>query len=126
MPRKRTKTAVSHETATKVAEGVGEALARAVNRLESLDAERARAYAQLLALQERLNVQVARLGRAIGRTMTSASPGRAGGRGRPRVKTPGVAAKRPATGRKPPTCSICGKPGHNAQGHAKWKASKSG
>ena len=65
MPRKRTKEAIAHETATKVAEGIGEALARIVNRLESLDAERERAYKQLLGLQERFNAQVGRFGRAL-------------------------------------------------------------
>ena len=127
--------AVAHETATKVAEGIGEALARAVNRLESLDADRERAYTQLLGLQERLNAQAARFGRAIGRTVTMASAGRAGVRGRLRKKTRGIAAKsRSRMTRKSPTkqgrrkgrikCGICGTPGHNARGHAKWTASQ--
>ena len=137
MPRKRTKEAIAHETATKVAEGIGEALARIVNRLESLDAERERAYKQLLGLQERFNAQVARFGRAmiIGRTVTTASAGRTGVRGRLSKKTRGVAAKsRSRITRKSPTkqgrrkgrikCGICGTSGHNARGHAKWKAAQ--
>ena len=135
VPRKRTREAVAHETATKMAEGIGEVLARMVNRLESLDAERARAYKQLLGLQERFNAQVARFGRAIGRTVTTAPAGRTGVRGRLSKKTRGVAAKsRSRITRKSPTkqgrrkgrikCSICGTSGHNARGHAKWKASQ--
>ena len=133
--KKRTKEAVAHETATKVAEGIGEALARMVNRLESLDTERERAYKQLLGLQERLNAQVARFGRAIGRTVTTASAGRGRLRGRPGKKVRGGAAKsRSNATRKSPTaqsrkkgrikCGICGTPGHNARGHAKWQASQ--
>ena len=135
MPRKRTKEAIAHETATKVAQGIGEALARIVNRLESLDAEREGAYKQLLWLQGRFNAQVGRFGRALGRTMTTVSAGRAGVRGRHRKKTRGVSAKsRSRITRKSPTkqgrrkrrikCGICGTSGHNARGHAKWKASQ--
>ena len=76
MPRKRTKEAIARETATKVAEGIGEALASMVNRLEFLDAERERAYKQLLGLQGRFNAQVARFGRAIGRTVATKSSSR--------------------------------------------------
>ncbi len=135
MPRKRSKEAVAHETATKVAEGIGEALARVVNRLESLDVERASVYKQLLGLQERLNAQVARFGAAIGRTVTAASAGRTGVRGRLSKKTRAIAAKsRLRIARKAPTkqgrknrrikCGVCGTLGHNARGHAKWKASQ--
>ena len=137
MPRKRTREAVAHETATKMAEGIGEALARMVNRLESLDSERERAYKQLLGLQERFNAQVARFGRALGRTVTTVSAGRTGAAGRQSKKTRRLAAKsRPRATRKSPTkqrrkkrrikCGICGTSGHNARGHAKWKAAANG
>ena len=65
----------ARETATKVAEGIGEALARMVNRFESLDTDRERAYKQILGLQKRFNDQVARLGRAIERTVTTSQAG---------------------------------------------------
>ncbi len=84
MPSKRAKGTVAHETATRVAEGMGEALGQIVNRLESLDSDRERAYAQLLALQEHLNAQVIRFGRAIERVATTAASGRQDADQRPR------------------------------------------
>ena len=137
VPRKRTEEAVAHETATKMAEGIGEALARVVNRLESLDSERERAYKQLLGLQEHFNAQVARFGRALGRTVTTVSAGRPRVRGQHSKKPRGLAAKsRSRAPRKSPTkqsgkkrrikCGVCGTSGHNARGHAKWKAAANG
>ena len=133
MPEKRTREAVVHDTATKVAEGIGEALARAVNRLESLDVDRERAYQQLLELQERLNAQVARFGRVIGRTVTVTSSAPEGVRSRLGQQPRGAAADA-RRGRRSPakqgrkkgriTCGVCGTPGHNARGHARWKASQ--
>lgn len=126
----RRKEAAAREAATKVAEGIGEALARVVNRLESLDAERARVYKQLLGLQERINKQVAHFGDALGRTKSTGTTGRSGDESRAQ----GEVVKRRATttrtttkgaGRKRPiSCGICGTPGHNARGHAKWEASR--
>ena len=133
MPRKRTKEEVAHETATRVAEGIGEALGRIVNRLESLDAEREHAYEQLLTIQERLNAQVARFGRAIGRTTRGASPARTSVPRQPSKKTREISAKSRSVETKAKQhrkkvrikCGICGTPGHNARGHARWKASQS-
>ena len=118
MPRKRTKKEeVAHETTTRVAEGIGQALGRIVNRLGSLDAEREHAYEQLLAIQERLSAQVARFGRAIGRTEKtreiSATGCSVGTKGKQRQKRVRI------------KCGICGTLGHNARGHARWKASQS-
>ena len=125
--------------ATKVAEGIGEALGRIVNRLESLDADRDRAYEQLLALQERLNEQVLRFGRAVGRTMTTAPAGRPeadrrpGRRRRQRPVPPEGSAQSEITQRSRPVnkgtpsrirCGVCSTPGHNARGHARWDASR--
>ena len=117
MPRKRTKEEVAHETATRVAEGIGQALGRIVNRLGSLDAEREHAYEQLLAIQERLSAQVARFGRAIGRTEKTRETS-ATGRS---VETKGTQRQKKVRIK----CGICGTPGHNARGHARWNASKS-
>ena len=116
MPRKRRNGSVAQETATKVAEGIGEALARLVNRIESLDTERARAYSQLLVLQKRLNTKVARFGRAIGQKVT-ASAARSRG---PAQKTATQSDRR----KRQVTCGTCGTRGHNARGHAKWKAAQ--
>ena len=135
MSKKRTTKTAARETATKVAEGIGEALARMVNRFESLDTDRERAYKQILGLQKRFNDQVARLGRAIERTVTTSQAG-ASPSDRLGKQTRGAARKsRARTSRKPPTtrggkksrisCGICGTPGHNARGHAKWEASQS-
>ncbi len=129
MPRKRTKEEVAHETATQVAEGIGEALGRIVNRLESLDAEREHAYEWLLAIQERLNAQVARFGRGIGRTTRGASPARTSVPRQPSKKTREISAKSRSVETKAKQhrkkvrikCGICGTPGHNARGHARWK-----
>ncbi len=146
MPRTRTTT---EDKTTKVAEGIGRALAKVVNRLESLDTERDKAYAQLLTLQARLNTQVARLGRTIGQKARAVAkrqapgrpvakrqtPGRPVGRGRttarPATRRPRAATSRskpaaPKRGRtkKTITCGICGTRGHNARGHAKWQAAK--
>ena len=65
MARKRRKKVEAQQTAARVAEGIGEALASVVNRLESLEAEREKAYAQLVELQRRVNAQVFQFGRAI-------------------------------------------------------------
>ena len=137
MPRTRTTT---EDTTTKVAEGIGRALAKVVNRLESLDAEREKAYAQLLTLQARLNTQVTRLGRTIGQKARTVAKRQAPGRPVPKRQPPGrpVATRRrraakpgakPGTStrggtKKTITCSVCGTPGHNARGHARWQASK--
>jgi hypothetical protein len=131
MPRTRTTT---EDKTTKVAEGIGRALAKLVNRLGSLDAEREKAYTQLLALQARLNTQVTRLGRTIGQKARTVAkrqaPGRPAGKGRlpgpPATRRPRAtpaAATRTRT-KKTVTCSVCGTRGHNARGHAKWQASK--
>lgn len=126
MPRTRTTT---EDKTTKVAEGIGRALAKVVNRLESLDTEREKAYAQLLTLQARLNAQVTRLGRTIGQKARTVGKGRLPERPatrRPRAPasraTP-AAPKRTRT-KKTVTCSVCGTRGHNARGHAKWQAAK--
>ena len=119
MPRKQRNGSVAQETATKVAEGIGEALARIVNRIESLDTERARAYSQLLVLQKRLNTKVARFGRAIGQKVTASAARSARSRG-PARKT----ATRPGRQKRQVTCGTCGTRGHNARGHAKWKAAQ--
>ena len=103
MPRTRSKKQGAHDTATRVAEGIGEALARIVNRLESLDAERDRVYKQLLALQDRVNPQTASRRTTKKKTRSKTR--------RPRKKAQ-------------IKCGICGTPGHNARGHAKWKASR--
>ena len=126
MPRKRASEAVTDDAATRMAEGIGQALARVVNRLESLDAEREKAYRQLLKLQDRLNKEVARVGHAIGQRVGRVGGGRT--RGRPAAKphskqTKTVVTKRGRT-EKRITCGICGTPGHNARGHAKWEASR--
>ena len=133
MAKKPTKEAFAHETAAKVAEGIGEALARIVNRLESLDAERETVYKQLLGLQKRFNKQVARFGEAIGQRITTPTNGHPGVGRRPRKKARRAGAKRRSKTtrkaatrpdrKKPITCSICGTPGHNARGHSKWEAS---
>lgn len=131
MPSKRAKGAVAHEGATKVAEGIGEALGRIVNRLESLDAERARAYAQLLALQERLNAHVIRFGRAIERVATTAASGRRDADQRPRrnarrphARSASLAKSTPRRKKARIKCGVCGTPGHNARGHAKWESAR--
>ncbi len=136
MPRTRTTT---EDKTTKVAEGIGRALAKVVNRLESLDTERDKAYAQLLTLQARLNTQIARLGRTIGQRARAVAkrqaPGRPVGRDRSiarpatrrrRAAKPGAKPGTSTRGRtkKTITCSVCGTPGHNARGHARWQASK--
>ena len=133
MPKKRTKEAVAQEAATKVAEGIGEALAAIVNRLESLDAERENVYKQLLDLQRRFNKQVVRVGDAIGQRVTAATTARPGAARSPK-KARRTAKKRASTQEKAATtrprkkgpirCGICGTSGHNARGHAKWKASQ--
>ena len=134
MPNKRTKEAVAQEAAMKVAEGIGEALAGIVNRLESLDAERENVYKQLVGLQQRFNTQVARLSDAIGQRVTAAANAR-GRSGRSSQKAQRKAqktapARTAATPRprkkRPVTCSVCGTSGHNARGHAKWEASQAG
>ena len=132
MPSKRTKEAAAQAAATKVAEGIGEALAGIVNRIESLDAERENVYTQLLGLQKRFNTQVARFGDAIGQRMTAAtdaarSPGRSPKKAR-RTTAKRASTRKAATPRSrtkaPIKCGICGTSGHNARGHAKWKASQ--
>ena len=133
MPHAPKKEAAAREAATKVAEGIGEALARVVNRLESLDAERGRVYTQLLALQERINKQVSRFGDTLGRTMSTATTSRSGDAGLASRTRRGAAKRRRKTTRtaatgaarkRPISCGICGTPGHNARGHAKWEASR--
>ena len=132
VPSKRTKEAVAQEAATKVAEGIGEALAGIVNRLESIDAERENVYKQLLGLQKRFNTQVARFGDAIGQRMTGATDaGRGAGRSPRKARHTAekrVSTRKAATSRSckkaPVTCGICGTSGHNVRGHAKWKASQ--
>lgn len=135
MPNTRKKEAAAHEAATKVAEGIGEALAGIVNRLESLDTERESVYRQLLGLQKRFNPQVARFGEAIGQTVTTRATKPVGKGRRPPKKAQGSAAKsakkttrRATTSRtrqkSPVRCGICGTVGHNARGHAKWEASQ--
>jgi hypothetical protein len=131
VPSKRTKEAIAQETATKVAEGIGEALAGIVNRLESLEAERENVYKQLLGLQKRFNTQVTRFGEAIGQRMTGATSGHGAGRSPRKVRRTAeirVSTRKTATPRSrkkaPITCGICGTSGHNARGHTKWKASQ--
>ncbi len=128
MARKRKRTAGSGQTATRVAEGIGEALAKVVNRLESLDAEREKAYAQLVELQRRVNTQVSRFGRVIGQRVATAAKTEFGGRLKKRSskatrtrRTRRTTSKRAAGTIK---CGICGTAGHNARGHKKWEASK--
>jgi hypothetical protein len=123
--KNRIQTGKSAETAAKVAEGIGEALARIVNRIESLDAEREKAYSQLLALQERLNVQAARFGKAVGEKVTTTAA--AGRRMRERLGKKTSSAKKKRSGKKARIkikCGVCGTPGHNARGHAKWQAAR--
>ena len=132
MPSKRTKEAAAQAAATKVAEGIGEALAGIVNRLESLDAERENVYKQLLGLQKRFNTQVARFGDAVGQRMTAATDaGRDAGRSPRKARRTSekrASTRKTATPRSrkkaPIRCGICGTSGHNARGHAKWKASQ--
>ena len=130
MARKRRKKAEAQQTAARVAEGIGEALASVVNRLESLEAEREKAYAQLVELQRRVNAQVFQFGRAIGQRVSTAATGPLGGRVKKRKKPTATSARRRRTTAKRKTsagtikCGICGTAGHNARGHAKWEASK--
>ncbi len=131
MARKRTQKVEARQTAARVAEGIGEALARVVNRLESLDAEREKTYAQLVELQRRVNAQVSQFGRAIGQRVTTATAkSDLGGRLKKRKKPKATSARRPRrTTAKRKTagtikCGVCGTAGHNARGHAKWEASK--
>ena len=101
-----------------MAEGIGEALAHLVNRLEALDTEREKAYDQLVALQERLNLQVVSFSKAFGKRLadTATAGRRAGGR-RAKQKS----SKKGARQKGRVKCSVCGTLGHNARGHAKWK-----
>ena len=122
MPKKRTQQKAAHDTAIRVAESIGEALGRIVNRLESLDADRERAYEQLVALQKRLNEQVARFGRALGRTPPGAQSAKKSRR--TAAKSRSGRKSSPARKKARVTCSICGTAGHNARGHAKWQASQ--
>ena len=132
MPRKRASQPVTDDAATRMAEGIGQALASVVNRLESLDTDREKAYRQLLKLQDRLNREVARLGRAIGQTVSRVGTGHT--RGRPVTKRrratksdskpTKVVATKQRRNKKRITCGICGTPGHNARGHARWQASR--
>ena len=125
MSNKRTKEAAAHEAASKVAEGIGEALAGIVNRLESLDAERESVYRQLLSLQKRFNQQVARFGEAIGQKVTNRSTKGARATTPKRARKTTRTATTSRTSRKSPVrCGVCGTAGHNARGHAKWEASK--
>ena len=134
MPDKRTTEAVAQEAAMKVAEGIGEALAAIVNRLESLDAEREKVYRQLFGLQKRFNTQVARFSDAIGQRVTPAAKARGGRSGRSqkarRKAEKKTSARKAATPRprkkSPVTCGVCGASDHNARGHAKWQASQVG
>lgn len=120
MAKNRTKNGA--ETAAKVAEGIGTALGRMVNRLEALDAEREKVYTQLLALQERLNVQVARAGKAVGdKVPTAAGVRRTLQSRRGKQTTP----KKPPRTKARIRCGVCGTVGHNARGHARWQAAKS-
>ena len=132
MPSKRAKGTVAPEAAMRVAEGIGEAIGQIVNHLESLDAERAKAYAQLLALQERLNAHVIRFGQAIERVATTAASGRPTAGKRPRGNTRQPRARNASPAKTPPRrkkarikCGVCGTPGHNARGHAKWESARS-
>ena len=120
MAKNRTKNRA--ETAGKVAESIGAALGRLVNRIEALDAEREKVYAQLLALQERLNVQVARAGKALGDKVPTAAGVRRTLRSRRGKKT---TPKKPARTKARIRCGVCGTVGHNARGHARWQAAKS-
>ena len=132
MARKRTQKVEARQTAARVAAGIGEALARVVNRLESLDAEREKAYAQLVELQRRVNAQVSQFGRAIGQRVTTATAkSDLGGRLKKRKKPIATSARRPrrTTAKRKISagtikCGVCGTAGHNARGHAKWEASK--
>ncbi len=117
MAKNRTKNRA--EAAGKVAESIGAALGRMVNRLEALDAEREKVYTQLLALQERLNVQVARAGKALGdKVPTTAGIRRTMRSRRGKKTTPKKRAKARIR------CGVCGTVGHNARGHARWQAAK--
>ncbi len=125
MLNKRKREAAAHEAATKVAEGIGEALAGIVNRLDSLDTERDNVYRQLLSLQKRFNRQVARFGEAIGQTVTTRPPRKARGTATKSAKKTTRRATTSRTRQKsPPRCGVCGTVGHNARGHAKWEASQ--
>ncbi len=121
MAKNRNRAGDSAETAVKIAEGIGDALGRIVNRLESLDAEREKVYGQLLALQERLNVQVDRAGKALGGTVTTPAAPRRGLRSRLGKKT---TAKTKVRRKARVRCGVCGTLGHNARGHARWQAAK--
>ena len=132
MPNKRTKEALAQEAAMKVAEGIGEALAGVVNRLEALDAERENVYRQLLGLQKRFSEQIARFSDVVGPRVKTATRDRPGA-GRPPRKTRRTADKGASPRKNAPprprkrgsiTCGICGTSGHNARGHAKWEASQ--
>lgn len=109
------------EAAGKVAESIGTALGRMVNRLEALDAEREKVYAELLALQERLNVQVARAGKALGDKLPTTGGVRRTLRSRRGKKT--TPKKRVGTKARI-RCGVCGTVGHNARGHARWQAAQ--
>lgn len=116
MSKTRSNPPAAAEAAARVAEGIGEALARIVNRIESLDAERA--GEQLVAWLRRVNEHIGRLERVIGgapeTTARTATSNQAGARMRP------VGTQQKA----PIKCGVCGTPGHNARGHAKWQASQ--
>ncbi len=106
MARKRTQKVEARQTAARVAEGIGEALARVVNRLESLDAEREKTYAQLVELQRRVNAQVSQFGRAIGQRVTTATAksdlgGRLKKRKKPKATRPVGLGERPRNARRP-------------------------
>jgi hypothetical protein len=132
MPKKRAREQLSNDAATRMAERIGQALARVVNQLESLDAEREKAYRQLVELQDRLNRQVARVGRAIGPTVRTVGGSRTRGRSatkrrraaKPHSKPTKTAATKRGRTKKRITCGVCGTSGHNARGHAKWQASR--
>ena len=121
MAKNRNRAGDSAETAVKIAEGIGDALGRIVNRLESLDAEREKVYGQLLALQERLNVQVDRAGKALGGTVPTPAAPRRGLRSRLGKK---ATAKTKVRRKARVRCGVCGTLGHNARGHARWQAAK--
>ncbi len=152
MAAKRTSGTGAADRVTRIAEGIGEALAGLVNRLEKIEKidtlgdARARAYAQLLELQRRVNEQVTRFGRSLRPSGGTASAG--GARRRqgtvPRANRPGApTTARPTAARAPRsrsgpkkskksetskkrevTCSVCGALGHNARGHARWQAAR--
>ena len=133
MPRNRTNETEARDAATKIAEKIGEALAHIVNRLESVDVDRERAYKQLLELQSRFNTQVSHLGDVIGervnkatrrRTRPQSPRGKSAGGSRTSRRKGSKSAGTPGRARNRVKCGICGTPGHNARGHAKWQASR--